>query len=153
MLTLSSTRVALLIPEWGPTTLFLNGAFEPNPDQLRQLAARGVGIEPVPVAAVSGEGERACVELADGRAIALAGLFTGSMIRVQGGLAEQLGCAFTDSPLGAVIGTDAAKETSVPGVFACGDAARAMASVSFAIADGAMAGIAAHRSLAFEGLH
>jgi len=148
-----SMHQALLLPEWGPTTFFLNGAFEPNPDQLRQLAARGVGIERTAVAAVSGEGERACVELADGRCIALAGLFVGSMISVQGGLAEQLGCAFADSPLGAVIGTDAAKETSVPGVFACGDAARAMASVSFAIADGAMAGIAAHRSLAFEGLH
>ena len=36
---------------------------------------------------------------------------------------------------------------------ACGDAARAMASPSLAIGDGALAGAAVHRSLVFEGLH
>ena len=46
--------------------------------------------------------------------------------------------------------TDETKETSVAGVFACGDVARAAGNISFAIADGAMAGIGAHRSLIFE---
>jgi len=41
----------------------------------------------------------------------------------------------------------------VPGVFACGDVARAMASLSLAIGDGALAGAAVHRSLVFDGLH
>jgi len=35
-----------------------------------------------------------------------------------------------------VIRTDESKATSVPGVFACGDASRFMGSVSFAIGDG-----------------
>jgi thioredoxin reductase len=41
------------------------------------------------------------------------------------------------------------KATSVAGVYACGDAARMAGSVAFAVADGAMAGVAAHQSLVF----
>ena len=41
------------------------------------------------------------------------------------------------------------KASSVPGVFCCGDAGRMAGSVAFAVADGAMAGVAAHRSLMF----
>jgi thioredoxin reductase len=37
----------------------------------------------------------------------------------------------------------------VPGVFACGDAARAAGNVALAVGDGAMAGAAAHRKLMF----
>jgi thioredoxin reductase len=35
----------------------------------------------------------------------------------------------------------------VPGVFCCGDLARPAGNVALAVADGALAGIAAHRSL------
>jgi thioredoxin reductase len=41
-------------------------------------------------------------------------------------------------------------KTSVPGVFACGDAARGAGSVSIAVGDGAMAGVGAHQSLVFQ---
>ncbi|QJE00884.1 NAD(P)/FAD-dependent oxidoreductase [Massilia forsythiae] len=146
-----SMHQALLLPEWGETTLFTNGSFEPDADQLRQLEQRGVAIEREAVAEVVGPG--AGVRLRDGRTVELDGLFVASRIRVQGGLAEALGCAFAPGPLGDVIRTDDIKQTSVPGVFACGDAARAMASVSLAIGDGALAGIGTHRSLVFEGLH
>jgi thioredoxin reductase len=37
--------------------------------------------------------------------------------------------------------------TSVPHVFACGDAARPAGNVAMAVSDGAMAGIGAHRSM------
>lgn len=145
-----SMHQALLIPDWGPTTLFTNGIFEPDEHEQRQLAARKVMIEREPVTKVAGE--RASVHLRDGRIVELAGLFTAPRIRMASGLAEQLGCAFEDSPAGAVIQTDATQATSVPGVFACGDAARAMGNLTFAMADGAMAGLAAHRSLIFGGL-
>ena len=52
--------------------------------------------------------------------------------------------------MGAFIKTDGFKETSVPGVFACGDAARGMGSVALAVGDGAMAGAATHQSLIFR---
>jgi thioredoxin reductase len=142
-----SMHQALLIPEWGPTTLFTNGSFTPDPQQLRELETRGVAIEREAVSEVFGNA--ASVRLADGRVVELAGLFVASTVSVQGPMAAQLGCEMSEMPFGAVIKTDEMKATSVPGVFACGDTARFMASLSFAIADGAMAGIAAHRSLVF----
>ncbi len=146
----ASMHQALLIPDWGPTTFFTNGIFEPDEAQLKQLQARKVTIERERVAEVAGE--RATVKLRDGRVIELAGLFIASRIKPSSPLAEQLGCEFTEGPLGPYVNTNATKETSVPGVFACGDAARAAGSVTFAIADGALAGMAAHRSLIFAEL-
>ena len=145
-----SMHQAILIPEWaGSTVLFTNEAFEPDAHQLAQLASRQVAIERTPVAEVFGDG--ASVRLRDGRVVELDGLFVATRI-VQDPLAARLGCAFVGGPMGELIGTDDFKMTSVPGVFACGDAARMMASLSLAIADGALAGIGAHRSLVFEGL-
>jgi thioredoxin reductase len=65
-------------------------------------------------------------------------------------LAEQLGCGFEQGPAGPFIQTDAFKETTVPGVFACGDAARGFGSVALAVGDGALAGVATHQSLVFR---
>ncbi|WP_407673931.1 FAD-dependent oxidoreductase [Paracoccus methylovorus] len=48
---------------------------------------------------------------------------------------------------GRQIVTDETKETSLPGIFACGDVARAPHSVSLAVGDGAWAGAQLHRSL------
>jgi thioredoxin reductase len=141
----ASIHQALLIPEWGPTTFFTNAVFEPDADQLHLLHARGVTVERARVTEIAGT--HATVNLADGRVIALAGLFIAPKITASSPLAEQLGCAFTESPLGPFVKTDETKETSVIGVFACGDAARAAGNISFAIADGVMAGLAAHRSL------
>lgn len=143
-----SIKQAMLIPEWGPTTLFTNGAFEPDEEQVSRLMERGVVIETGIVSEVTGD--RAEVKLRDGRTVGLDGLFTASRIRAASPLAEQLGCTFEDGPLGPFIKTDAMKETMISGVFACGDAARAAGSVSFAVGDGAMAGGAAHQSLVFR---
>lgn len=145
-----SMHQALLIPEWGSTTLFTNGMLAPDAAQLAELGRRGVTIEPELVTEVFGEG--ASVRLRDGRMVELDGLFTG-MRTEQAPLASQLGCEFVDGPMGPLIRVDDFKMTSVDGVFACGDAARMMASLSLAIGDGALAGIGTHRSLVFDGAH
>jgi thioredoxin reductase/predicted methyltransferase len=144
----ASLHQALLIPEWGPTTFFTNGVFTPTDAQRQHLHARGVTLEPERVTAITGE--RVTVQLQDGRSIALAGLFLAPRVHPASPLAAQLGCTFADSPLGPYIQTDEARQTSVAGVFACGDAARVAGNVTFAIADGTMAGLAAHRSLLFD---
>ena len=140
----ASMHHGLMLPDWGPTTFFLNGAFETDNDQRAALGRRGVTIEATPVARVGGNLD---IELADGRRVNVAGLFVAPRTHMASPLAEQLGCAFEDGPMGPFIRTDAIKETSVPGIFACGDAARAAGSVALAVGDGVMAAMGAHRSL------
>ena len=138
-----SMHHALMLPDWGPTTFLLNGAFEPDEEQARALAARSVAVEAVPVARITGE---MTVELADGRRLPLAGLFTATRTRMASPLAEQLGCEFEQGPAGPYL-RRTMMETTVPGVFACGDAAMPFANVAMAVGDGAMTGAATHRSL------
>jgi thioredoxin reductase len=144
-----SIHQALMLPDWGPTTFFLHGRPLPDGEPLQQLAARGVKIEPGPVARVQGgDGEPLELMTQDGRLFQLAGLFTATTV-CPSPLALQIGCEMEDGPMGRFVKTDAMKATSVAGVFACGDLARPAGSVPWAVGDGAMAGIAAHRSLMF----
>ncbi|MGV0816450.1 NAD(P)/FAD-dependent oxidoreductase [Martelella sp. AMO21009] len=141
-----SMHQALLLPDWGPTTLLLDNAFEPDEDQLQSLSARGVTIERSPIEAITGHAD---IRLADGRLLSFAGLFAMARFEVASPIASDLGLDFEEGPVGSVIRTGEMKETSVPGVFACGDAARPMASVALAVGDGNLAGAAVHRSLLF----
>lgn len=142
-----SMHHALLLPDWGPTTFFTNGVFEPDAEQLAELHRRGVTLETRTVSHIGGE--RADVVLSDGEVISVAGLFAMPRTRMASPLAEQLGCLFEEGPMGALIQTDAMQQTNVPGVFACGDAALAAGSVAIAVGDGARAGAGTHRSLIF----
>lgn len=143
-----SLHHALMLPDWGPTTFFLNGEFAPDEAQRAQLAARGVKIEAGLVTELAGDAGLQ-VQMQDGRSIPLAGLFALSRTEQTSPLAAQLGCALEDGPMGRFIRTDEMRGTTVPGVWACGDAARQAGSVTLAVADGNMAGVAAHRSLMF----
>lgn len=136
---------ALMLPDWGPTTLFLNEVFEPDADQLANLTRRGVTVVAEPVLSVGGE--QADVTLASGRVIKLAGLFTQPRTRMGSPLAAQLGCEFEAGPTGEFIKVDSMRETNVSGVFACGDAAIGAGNVAIAVGDGARTGCAAHQSL------
>jgi thioredoxin reductase len=144
-----SLHHAMMLPDWGPTTFFLNGAFAPDAEQAEQLRRRGVAVVEGVVDRMEGDG--ATLVMRDGRVFALDGLFTLSRTSIASPIAGQLGCAFDDGPTGPVIRTDPIKATTVPGVFACGDAARMAGSVSLAVGDGALAGMAAHQSLIFGG--
>lgn len=145
-----SVHQAMLIAEWGPTTFYLNGSASPDEAAMAELKARGVAIEGAAVKAVRGEGTAlSAIELADGRLSPVSALYLGPRTRLNSGIAEQLGCEMEEGPSGPFIRTDAMKLTSVPDVYAAGDITRAMHNVTFASADGVMAGTALHRSLVF----
>jgi thioredoxin reductase len=144
---LQSSHQAALIADWGATTLFVNNLFEPDEEQLTMLKKRGVTIETTGIEAIVGEAD---VKLVDGRVLTFDGLFTAPKTSMASPLAQQLGCRFVDGPMGSYIETSGFMQTSVPGVYACGDAARGAGSVSIAVGDGAMAGVGAHQSLVFQ---
>lgn len=141
---------ALMLPDWGPTTLFLNGVFEPDAEQLIKLQDRRVMLWREPVVSVGGEGSQVEVTLASGRVFTFAGLFTQPRTHLANPLVAQLGCALESGPTGEFIKVDLMRETSVPGVFACGDTAIAAGNVAIAVGDGARTGSAAHQSLLFR---
>lgn len=145
-----SLQQAMLIADWGPTTLYLNGAPLPDDVSLAQLRRRGVAIEPVSVKALQGEGVRlSAIELTDGRTPRVDALYIGPPTRLNSDIAQQLGCDVTEGRFGSVIRTDDARMTTISGVYAAGDITRDAHNVTWASADGVTAGVALHRSLIF----
>lgn len=142
---------AMLLPDWGSTTLFTQGAFVPTADQRQALSARGAKIEEVSITSLIGPAPTLeAVLLADDRKILLAGLFVAPRTALSSNLAEQLGCATKDGPTGPYLDVDAMQATSIPGVFAAGDIASPMPNATLAAAAGVLAGGAVHRSLIFN---
>lgn len=139
---------ALLLADWGPVTLFTQDAFPLDPDMARKLAVRGVGVETSPIVQLLGDAPAlSAVRLADGRVLSLAALFVASRTRLASPFALDLGCAMEEGFSGSHLRVDAWKATSVPGVFAAGDASMAMHSAALSVASGALAAVGAHRSL------
>jgi thioredoxin reductase len=146
-----SAHQATLIPEWGPTTFFLNGGTI-EPEIATKLDERGVTIEPEPVDCLVGEGmSLSAIRLRNGVEQPIDALFVGPRNRFNSDIAERLGCAVEDGPLGSVVTVDEMKATSVSGVYAAGDITRMGHTITFACADGVMAALAIHRSLVFGG--
>jgi len=143
-----SAHQASMIPDWGPTTYFTQGVFEPGEDELALLARRGVAIERTPVVTLLGAAPALdAVRLADGRTVAVQAVFTAPRTSMASPLAAQLGCAFADGPFGPIITVDAMGLTSVADVYAAGDAITPMHNATLAAASGVLAGVAAHQSL------
>jgi thioredoxin reductase len=139
-----SIHQAQLLPEWGSVTFLTNGGVELDEPALQDLSTRGVTVENTRIDRIEGYAD---VVLTDGRHLSFEGLFAASKNAPSTSVAEDLGCAYAESPMGTQIQTSETKETSIAGVFACGDAARVPHSLSLAVADGAWAGAQIHRSL------
>jgi thioredoxin reductase len=150
---------AALVAEWasrGDTTLFLGVAdagITPTPEQFADLDARGVQIERAPIIAAEGGPHNVIVRVEGREPVEVAGLFVATRMQVAGPFAAELGCAVDTHPMGNAYRTDPmTKETTVPGVFACGDVAAPPGALPFAVADGFRAGVGVHRSLVFPAL-
>lgn len=144
-----SLHQAVMIKEWGPTTLFLNGATL-EPEAIEHLARRGVSIEPAPVIGLEGPGAAlAAVQLADGRAVPIEALYVVPTSRLNSPLAEQLGCAVDEEIMGPMVRTGSDRMTTVPGVYAAGDIVRQPHSIAWAVSEGVTAGTSLHQALVF----
>ncbi|MGR3453982.1 NAD(P)/FAD-dependent oxidoreductase [Pseudooceanicola sp.] len=139
-----SIHQAELLTEWGEVVFFRNGSVAVEPDRRDALAKRGVTIEDTGIAAIEGEAD---IRLTDGRVMPFAGLFVATTVAPASALPQRIGCESVETPVGPAIRRDAAKQTSIPGVYACGDVATAPHSLSLAIGDGAATEMQVHRSL------
>jgi len=136
-------HMAMMLPDWGHTILFLNG-LQLEDDILKQLETRGVLIEYREVQEIVGQSD---IVLNDGSVIQVDGIFISTQCRILQDWIFKLGCEIEQNIMGEMIKTNTIKETSVAGIFACGDVARLGGSVPLAVGDGTIAGVAAHRSL------
>ncbi|WP_030928308.1 NAD(P)/FAD-dependent oxidoreductase [Streptomyces sp. NRRL S-646] len=139
-----SVHQALMVSQWSKdVTLFLHSVAEEelSDDDLRRLAAAGVKVVPGEVAELVVEDDRLTgVRLADGTAQAREVLFVAPHAVPQTGLLERLGAELQETPFGAYPVVDSTGLTSVPGVWAAGNAMGFAEQVVNAAAGGYRAG-------------
>ncbi|MFG2727300.1 NAD(P)/FAD-dependent oxidoreductase [Streptomyces canus] len=122
-----SVHQALMVSQWSKdVTLFLHTVAESefSDDDLRRLAAAGVGVVPGEVAELVVTDDRlTAVRLEDGTTHAREVVFTAPRAVPQNGLLELLGAELQETPFGSYPVVDGNWQTTVPGVFAVGNAA------------------------------
>jgi thioredoxin reductase len=122
-----SVHQALMVGQWSDdVTLFLHTVAEDElaDEDLRRLAAAGVAVVPGEVAELVVAGDRLTgVRLADGTAHDRSVLFVAPRPVPRTGLLERLGAELRETPFGSYPVVDPTGLTSVPGVWAAGNAA------------------------------
>ncbi|MGP4006823.1 NAD(P)/FAD-dependent oxidoreductase [Streptomyces sp. 4N124] len=117
---------ALIVSQWSKdVTFFLHKVAEDDlsDDDLRRLATAGVHVVPGEVAGLVVEDDRLTgVRLADGSTYDRQALFVAPRAIPQTGLLERLGAEMNETPFGAYPVVDATGLTTVPGVWAAGNA-------------------------------
>jgi len=115
----AAVRSALVLASWSnDVVLCTDGAPDPGGDV---LAAAGVRVRTEPIARLAGkDGHLEQIEFTDGPAEPREALFVNTRRDQPNGLAAALGCELTEA--GTIV-TDADGRTTVPGVYAAGDAA------------------------------
>jgi thioredoxin reductase len=145
---------ALLLRAWSDeVTVFADGPAGLEPEDAERLAAAGVAVDERTVAELRGPGSTlTAVAFADGSEGPCAGLLVPVTLHQRSALAEQLGAATGDPGPVVVdaVAVDAKYATSVPGLFAAGDAATPMPSVANAVASGHTAAAGVVQSLVVE---
>ncbi|MEV3970767.1 NAD(P)/FAD-dependent oxidoreductase [Streptomyces sp. NPDC050698] len=124
--TAASAHQALMVSQWSKDVrFFLHTVAEEELSDvdLRRLAAAGVEVVPGEVAGLVVEDDRLTgVRLADGTTHARSVLFTAPRAVPQTGLLQRLGAQLHETPFGAYPVIDATGLTTVPGVWAAGNA-------------------------------
>ncbi|MEU9571887.1 NAD(P)/FAD-dependent oxidoreductase [Streptomyces massasporeus] len=122
----ASVHQALMVSQWSKDVrFFLHTVAEEelSDEDLRRLAAAGVEVVPGEVAGLVVEDDRLTgVRLADGTEHARSVLFLAPRAVPRTGLLEGLGAELHDTPFGAYPVVDATGLTTVPGVWAAGNA-------------------------------
>lgn len=148
-----SVHQALMVTQWSKdVSLFLHTVAESelSDEDLRHLAAAGVNVVPGEVAALVVSDDRLTgVRLADGSEHERSVVFVAPRAVPRTGLLEQLGADLEETPFGVYAAVDEAGRTSVPGVWAAGNAVGFSEQVINAAALGYRAGAMINGDLLF----
>lgn len=129
-------------------TLFTNGPSVLTDEQANTLKQRGITIVETPVELLAHKDRHLTkIILNNGEELKLKALYVQIPFEQHCTVPEMLGCEITPDGF---IKTDMMQETSVEGVFACGDNTGRFRSVANAVATGTMAGAAVSRKLIME---
>ena len=146
----SAPGLALTLTSWSSDVVVCTGGREISDDAAAQLAAANVEVRRERVVRLEGrEGLLERIVFADGPALQRSALFLCVGQHQASGLAERLGCRFTDK---GAVNTGKCEATNVPGLYVAGDASREAQFVVVAAAEGSEAGMAIHKALAEEDL-
>ncbi len=150
----SGVHRALLLRTWSDeVALLADGPAGITEDDEARLRAAGIAVDERRVAGLCGDaGELTAVTLDEGSERPCGGLLVPVTLHQRSTLAEQLGAAFAEpGPVAAdALETDARFQTSVPGLFAAGDAGPVMPSVANAVSAGSSAAAMIVQSLMTE---
>jgi len=151
-----SVHQALMVSQWSKdVTLFLHTVAENelSVDDLRKLAAAGVAVVPGEVAGLVIDDDRLTgIRLADGTTHAREVLFVAPRPVPQTGLLERLGAELRETPFGTYPVIDERGLTTVPGLWAAGNASGFAEQVVNAASRGYRAGAAINGELLFADL-
>ena len=141
---------AHLIRQWSDDVVFFSNGAALTASQREQLVARGIGVVDEPVTRLVVENDRLSgVELASGSVVRRHAVFVRPRFVPNDDLLVRLGCATHDDGW---VATDATGRTSVPGVWAAGNAVNPRAQVITAAGEGSAAAIAINNDLVDEDL-
>ncbi|MGW6563818.1 NAD(P)/FAD-dependent oxidoreductase [Streptomyces sp. NPDC054975] len=145
---------ALIVSQWSAdVTLFPHTAGPLSEEQAAQVAAAGIEVVAGEVAGIAVEDDRFLgVRMADGRVVERDVLFVGTRMTPRDGLLTALGAEARETPLGPFVAVDDTGRTSVPGVWAAGNAIGAQEQVINAASGGYRAGVAINLELIMEDL-
>jgi thioredoxin reductase len=148
-----SVHQALMVTQWSKdVSFFLHTVAESelSDEDLRHLAAAGVNVVPGEVSALVVEDDRLTgVRLADGSQHERSVVFVAPRAAPRTGLLERLGADLKETPFGVYAAVDESGRTSVPGVWAAGNAVGFSEQVINAAALGYRAGAMINGDLLF----
>lgn len=143
-----SQHAVTLFHDWTDRlTVFADG-HDLSPEIRADLARRNTPVVDGRIVEIAhAGGQLSTVNLDTGFHVAVDVLFAHPRNKPSATLHEALGLETTETPVGIALKVDDRRETSVPGIYAAGDLANPMASVTLASSNGAMAGIFAQQSM------
>jgi thioredoxin reductase len=139
-------QLVRLITNWTQhLTVYTNGASTLDTDQEHQLKANGIAVIDKPIKHLNhSAGNLQQLVFADGSTTPLKALYTKARFEQHCPIPQELGCQLTEE---GYLKVDASQETTVPGVYACGDNSSGTRTVANAVASGTATGIAVSKKI------